>query len=54
MCVCASPDECHRLTLCEEAVRRQPDLRVIHLTRRPAAPADKADVQLDLADVLLP
>ena len=56
MCVCALPDECHRLTLCEEAVRRMPDLQVVHLTR-PAAflSADATDEQIEaFTDALLP
>ena len=56
MCVCALPDHCHRLALCEEAVRRQPDLRVVHLTR-PAAflSADATDEHIEaFTDALLP
>ena len=35
MCVCPMPDDCHRLVLCEEAVRREPDLQVVHLRAQP-------------------
>ena len=56
MCACPDPADCHRLTLCEEAVRRMPDLQVVHLTRRPAAflSADASDEQLEaFVDALL-
>jgi hypothetical protein len=56
MCVCAKPESCHRWTLVEEALRRMPDLQVIHLTKRGPRPhvrPVKVD-QLDLADALLP
>ena len=57
MCACPRPEGCHRLTLCEEAVRRMPDLQVVHLTRRPVAflaPA-ASDEQLEaFVDALLP
>ena len=58
MCVCPIPDQCHRLVLCEEAIDRQPGLRVIHLPiRRPAAflSPDATDEQIEaFADALLP
>jgi len=31
MCVCADVAKCHRQVLAEEAVRRLPGLRVVHL-----------------------
>lgn len=31
LCVCAKARDCHRWVLAEDAVRRQPDLRVVHL-----------------------
>ena len=57
MCVCPQPEDCHRLTLCEEAVRRMPDLQIVHLTRPPAAflAPDASDEQLEaFVDALLP
>jgi uncharacterized protein (DUF488 family) len=38
ICACGEPEDCHRWTLAEEAVRRMPGLRVVHLsrTRNPA------------------
>ncbi len=58
MCVCATPTDCHRLALCEEAARRLPGLKVVHLTRRrPAAflAADATDEQIGaFVDALLP
>ena len=57
MCVCPQPEDCHRLTLCEEAVRRMPDLQIVHLTRPLAAflAPDASDEQLQaFVDALLP
>ena len=57
MCVCPQPKDCHRLTLCEKAVRRMPDLQIVHLTRPLAAflAPDASDEQLQaFVDALLP
>ena len=61
LCVCPQPEDCHRLTLCEEAVRREPGLQVVHIAqdriRRPAAflSVDATDEQLEaFVDALLP
>jgi len=35
LCVCANAAGCHRSVLAEEAVRREPGLRVVHLPVRP-------------------
>ena len=43
LCVCPNPIGCHRSTLAEEAIRRMPGLRVVHLFRtgsRAALPPD--------------
>jgi hypothetical protein len=56
MCGCPRPEDCHRLTLCEEAVRRMPGLKVVHLPRRPAAflARDASDEQIEaFVDALL-
>jgi len=41
LCACAWPDACHRLTVSDEAERRFPGLRVVHL---PAVGRGKPDV----------
>jgi len=52
MCVCPKPDECHRLILCEEAVRRMPDLRVVHLSRTGRPTPHQRLVEADQLDLL--
>ena len=49
MCVCANVAECHRRVLAEEAVRREPGLRVIHLAVRRVAflAPDASDDQIE-------
>ena len=57
MCACREPEGCHRSVLAEEAVRREPSLQIVHLTRRPAAflSPDATDEQIEaFADALLP
>ena len=57
MCACREPEGCHRSVLAAEAVRRQADLQVVHLTRRPAAflSVDATDEQIEaFTDALLP
>ena len=35
LCVCAQPKDCHRWTLAQAALDREPALRVVHLLTRP-------------------
>lgn len=50
LCVCAQPEGCHRWVLAEEAVRREPGLRVVHLPARRLVgflPHDPTDADIE-------
>lgn len=34
MCACPTPEGCHRAVVADEAARRRPGLRIVHLKRR--------------------